>query len=417
MPAYRAARSAWHIALVLSTGIAAATATAADRAASWVGSWQAAMAAQAPPPGGALKPLQDVTLRERVTLTVGGKAVRIVLSNAYGKSPLRIAAVSVARVTGTNVDAATLTPVLFGGSPGITLPAGAPALSDPVSIDVPNHGDLAVSLYLPDTNMPDTFHRTLPAGDAAGGATGARIPESVMAGPGDLTRMASWSGAAAVPRLFLTRVDVLRPEARGAVVVLGSTRTDGEGRWPDQLAQRLGGRRPVAVLNASMVANPLGHSYPGGGEAALARLDRDVLAAPGVTHLVIADASNDIGQPGGLLPDVPLATLAHLQSAYEQIRLRAQAHGIKVIAATVLPFGGVPFNGFYNADKEAVRQSLNAWLRGAKGYDGVLDFDAWLRDPADPTRFAPGMDVANHFGPSAAGEAKLAERIDLKLFR
>lgn len=397
--------------------VAASGARAAERAGAWVGSWESALAAQATPQGG-FKPLQDVTLRQRVTLSVGGKAVRIVVSNAYGTSPLRIAAASVARVNGATVDATSLKPVLFNGQPGVTLPAGSPALSDPVAIDVPDHGDLAVSLYLPDSVIPITFHRTLPAGDATGAAAPPRIPESVMAGPGDLTRAAAWTGATNAARLFLTRVDVLRPEARGAVVVLGTTRTDGDGRWPELLARRLGGRRPVAVLNASMVANPLAHPYPGGGEAALARLDRDVLMVPGVTHLIIADAANDIGQPGGgVLQDVPFATLEHLQSAYEQIRVRAQAHGVKVIAATVLPFGGVPFNGFYNADKEAVRQSLNAWLRSAKGYDGLIDFDAWLRDPADPTRFAPGMDVANHFGPSVAGEAKLAEKIDLKLFR
>jgi hypothetical protein len=173
-----------------------------------------------------------------------------------------------------------------------------------------------------------------------------------------------------------------------------------------------------------MVANPLTRPYSaGGGEAAIARLDRDVLDVPGVTHVVVADAINDIGQVGTkrngaylVRPEDGLDAQG-LAAAYRQIVARAHARGIKVVAATVMPFEGVPFADFYSPAKEQIRQDLNRWIRTSGAFDGVIDLDAMVRDPVHPSRFTPGTTTANNFAPDAAGEEKIADAIDLKLFR
>ena len=393
--------------------VAAPRSAAAQKADLWVGAWEASPQPQPAP----LKPLKNQTVRQRIRLAVGGRQVRVVLSNAYGAKPLVIDAASVARVgKGGAVQGAPI-PLTFGGARAITIPAGAPALSDPVNMTVEAMGEVAVSLHLPQETLPETYHRGQPAQDAAAGA--APAPAAVVSGEGDFTAAAVIPGATPGQRLFVSRVDVASPQAAGTVVVLGTTRTDGDGHWPERLATRLqaSGRR-LSVVNASMVANPLTRPYPGGGEAALARFDRDVLDVPGVTHVVIADAINDIGQPGGnVTPASEMPNLDLLTAAYRQLAARAHARGVKVIAATLLPFEGVPFPAFYSPEKEALRNALNAWIRASKDVDGVIDLDAMMRDPAHPAGYLPGLATANHFAPNEAGEQRIAEAIDLKLFR
>ena len=384
--------------------------------AGWVGAWAAPPMAQPSPANAPLKALRNQTVRQRVKASVGGRQLRVTLSNAYGTKPLVIGAATIGRVVGGQLDPASIRPLTFGGAAAVTIAPGAPALSDAVALELADGAEAAISLHLPAETVPETYHRALPAQDAAGASTGERILEAAVSGEGDFTGQATMPGATASPRLFVARLDVLQPRAQGAVVVLGTTRTVGEGRWYDLLAQRLAPRR--AVVNASMVANPLTRPYPGGGDAGLARFDRDVLMVPGVSHVVIADSINDIGQPGtALVPVAELPTLAALQAAYRQLVERAHARGVKVIAATVLPFEGVPFQGFYAPQKDQLRAALNQWIRTAGIFDGVIDMDAILRDPANPNRYAPGLHTANNFAPSEAGERKLADAIDVRLFR
>jgi lysophospholipase L1-like esterase len=396
-------------AALLAAALLALPARAAEP---WVGAWQAAPAAVAPNPAAPLVPIQGQTLRQRLEPTLGGKSVRVTLTNAYGGRPLVVAGASIGRMVGGKLDPASIRPLAFTGARGVTIPIGAPALSDPVDLPVKAGETLAISLYLPGPALPETFHRALPAQDRAGTAP----PEALLSGPGDFTAAADLPGAAPAPRLFVSRLDVLATTRNGAVVVLGTTRTEGEGRWPALLAPRLAkAGRALSVVNASMVANPLTRPYTGGGEAALARFDRDVLMVPGVRYVILVDAINDIGQAGR--PEVPLPTLAELQAAYRQMVARAHARDVKAIAATLLPFAGVPFANFYSEEKERLRGQLNDWIRTGGAFDGVIDFDAMLRDPANPLRYAPGLGEANNFGPSLAGDARLAERIDLNLFR
>jgi lysophospholipase L1-like esterase len=364
---------------------------------------------------GQLKPLKNQTVRQRVKVSVAGSTLRVVLTNAYGTKPLRIAAATVLRARNGQGEGAAL-PLSFAGAPSIVVPVGAPAFSDPLPLSVAAGAELLLSLYLPDETLPETYHRALAGQDQAAAAT---VPEAQVSAEGDYTRDAVMAGAQAGARLFVARVDVLAAKRGSTVVVLGTTRTAGEGRWPELLAKRLqAAGRNVSVVNASMVANPLTRPYPGGGDAGLARFDRDVLGVPGITHVILADAANDIGQPGGPAIDASqMPTLQDLTAAYLQLALRARAAGVKVIAATVLPFEGVPFAGFWSPQKEQLRGQLNEWIRSSGAFDAVIDMEAMLRDPAKPTRFREGLHTANNFGPNEAGEQYLVQGLDLKLFR
>lgn len=377
----------------------------------WLAGWQASPMAQT----GTLSVLKDQTVRQRLTLAIGGSQLRVVVSNAYGSRPLRIGAASVLRTRAGQAEGPAL-PLTFGGEASIVVPVGAPAFSDPLPLVVTAGAELSISLYLPAETLPETWHRALSNQDQVGAAA---APEALVSGPGDFTREAVMPGAQPGQRLFVARIDILPTRRGSTVVVLGTTRTAGEGRWPLLLAQRLqAAGRNVSVINASMVANPLTRPYPNGGEAGLARFDRDVLGVPGVSHVVIADAANDIGQPGGGTIDAAqLPAVQELAAAYRQLAVRAHAAGVKVIAATVMPFEGVPFVGFWSPDKERLRGELNAWIRSSGAFDAVLDLDAIVRDPLRPTRYRDGLHTANNFGPNEAGERQLVDAMDLKLFR
>ncbi len=396
--------------------LACALAPPASAAEPWVAVWAASPATQPAPANGALKPLADQTLRQRLKVGIAGRRLQVTLTNAYGSKPLTVGAASVGRLIGGKLDPASIRPLTFGGKPSIIVPIGAPALSDPVDLTMAAGAEIAISLYLPQTTLPETYHRPSNPVEVVGTASSSG-PEAQVSGPGDHTRDVEMPGAAPSPRLFVSRVDIAPAKPAGAIVVLGTTRQEGDGRWPDILQKRLAAAgRPLAVVNASMVANPLTHPYPGGGEAALARYDRDVLLIPSARYVILADAANDIGQAGGLVP-LALPSADDLIAAYRQLTMRARAQGLKVIATTMMPMAGAPFPNFYSPEKEKLRGEVNAWIRTGGAFDAVIDMDAIVRDPADPLRFAKGLDSANHFTPSLAGEQKLGAAIDLKLFR
>ena len=389
---------------------------AANPSNGWLSSWTAGPQQQI----GALKRLSNQTIRAYVPLSAGGSRIRIRFSNEYGTKPLLIGTATAALVAPDNsIQPATLQRLTFGGAASIEIPIGAPAYSDPIDLKVPASATLAVSLFLPRETLPETYHRPVGGQDNPGTPK----PIAEISADGDFTAAPKLPGAAPSPYLFLTRVDVFDPRAAGVVAVMGTTRTAGPGHWPQFLAERLNRTgRPISIVNASLVANPLTHPYPGGGEAGLARFDRDVLLQPGLTHVVLADSINDIGQPGliqngQVVVPAELPTVQHLASAYLQLTARAKAQGVKVIAATVMPFEGVPFAGFYSPEKEKLRLALNEWIRASKAFDGIIVLDAIMRDPKHPSTFLPDLHTANNFAPNDAGEHRIANAIDLKLFR
>ena len=375
----------------------------------WTTSW---MAAPEPTwnadfvlPLGIPETMKDVTLRQSLRLAVGGERLRLVLSNVYGKAPLKIGRAQVA-LEGA-VDGL---PVTFQGREGVEIPAGSQVLSDPVALAAGDGARLTIDLHLPGTSRPAGFHW-----DAR---------ERTWLLPGDAVGRAGTAGGEALDsRAFLAAVAVQSDRAPVAVVALGDSITDGNGatpgadhRWPDVLAERLA-PHGVAMLNAGISGNRL--LRDGMGESALARLQRDVLQQPGVRAVIVMLGTNDIGWPGGAFaPHEPPVTLKALTDGFRQLVAQAHRRGVRVIGATVSPFEdalqGTPLEGHYSAQKDATRQALNQWIRESGVFDAVVDFDQLLRDPARPSRLLAQFDSGDHLHPSDAGYRAMGQAIDLQ---
>ncbi|HEU4650449.1 MAG TPA: SGNH/GDSL hydrolase family protein, partial [Croceibacterium sp.] len=180
---------------------------------------------------------------------------------------------------------------------------------------------------------------------------------------------------------------------------------------------RVEGMEQVSVLNAGIGGNRLLND--GLGPNALARLERDVLSQPGVTHLIVLEGVNDLGtltRDGAATPEQHEALVTQATEALRQIVLRARARGVTVIGGTILPFAT---STTYHppAETEADRQAINAWIRTPGNFDAVIDFDAALRDPAQPSRLDPALDSGDGLHPSLDGYRKLAEIVPLELLR
>ena len=381
----------------------------------WTAAWASA---QMVPAGDQVVPgewLADATLRQVVRVGLGGPRLRLRLSNAHGTAPLAIGAVTIARSADNRTPriAGAALVVRFGGQAATVIPAGAEAWSDPVDLPLAAGEDLAVSIHLPGPPTPPTGH------------PGSRATTWFV--HGDQTSAADLAGAQTVPRwLVLAGIEVLAPEAR-AVAVLGDSITDGFGvqpdtnlRWTDHLAVRLRADpalAQVAVLNAGIGGNRL--LLDGLGPNALARLERDVLSQPGVTHLIVLEGVNDLGvltRDAPATPERHAALVAQATEALRQIVLRARSRGITVIGATILPFST---STTYHppAETEADRQAINAWIRAPGNFDAVIDFDAALRDPAQPTRLNPALDSGDGLHPSLEGYRAMAAAVPLELLR
>jgi lysophospholipase L1-like esterase len=382
----------------------------------WVGSW--ASSQQIPETGNALSPeaLRDATLRQIVHLTVGGKELRVRLSNAFGTAPLTILAVHIARPVSKetgSIDAATDRALTFAGGSSVTIPAGADYYSDPVAFDAPALSDLAITLYLEVPPQRETSH------------PGSR--ETSFLVHGNHVAAATLPGATTFAHWFLiSGVDVRESTGGAAIVALGDSITDGHAvldnsnaRWPDDLARRLQaspGTRRLSVLNVGTGGNRL--LLYGLGPDALARFDRDVLAQAGVRYLIVLEGVNDLGSATRLAPISPAQHTVLVQQiigAYRQIILRAHAHGITAIGGTITPYGG---SDYYHpqAASEADRQAINAWIRQPGHFDAVIDFDRVVRDPKHPDRMLPGYDCGDHLHPSPVGYRAMAAAIPLGLF-
>lgn len=358
-----------------------------------------------------LKDAGDLSLRQIVRVTAAGQQARVRLSNAFGTTPLVVlkAAVAPAQKPGSAALAGDSHALTFGGQISVTLAPGQEIVSDPVDLPVRAFDDLAVSLYRAAAPEPQTGH-------VAAHATAFRIG-------GDHVADADLSGAATYESWFaLSEIDVLSPAA-GAVAVLGDSITDGtasatdaNARWTDDLARRLrDDGQAVAVVNLGIGGNCLLRRCHG--PAGLDRLDRDVFARDHVRWLIVAEGINDLGRAtkdGGLTPRGHADLVRKLEDGYRSVIAQGHAHGLKVIGATLTPDGASPL---YHPDAaaEADRQALNTWIRNGGAFDGVIDFDAAVRDPADPARLQPAYDSGDHLHPGP-GYAVMAAVIDLNLF-
>lgn len=375
--------------------------------AAWASSQMLPDAANALPDG----VLDDATLRQIIRPSISGAQLRVRLSNVFGKTPLRIGRVTVARSAdnaSASIVPATLRRLNFAGQPGAVIPPGGEWLSDPVRWDADAFEDLAISIHVLAEPEGQTSH------------PGSRATSYVVAG--DRTGAPVLNGATGVDHWYLlSGVEVTSCTARDGVVVLGDSITDGRGsttngndRWTDFLARRLAGR--AAVINQGIGGNRV--LLDGLGPNAVARLDRDVLAQPGVGHLIILEGINDIGT---LAREKPASAEAHaalveqVTGAYAQIIARAHAKGIKVHGATILPFMS---NEYYHPDAatEADRQAINAWIRTSGAFDSVIDLDKVMRDSARPAYLNPAYDTGDGLHPNPAGFRAMAEAVPLSLF-
>ena len=413
-------KAATMLALALTTGaIAAAPALAADVSVTpgWVATWQASpqpvWGADFLFPTNVPPALHDQTLRQVAQVSVGGGRLRIVLSNAYGKQPLTVGKATLSRPDQRGGDGAvaggSLRTVTFGGQEGATILPGASLLSDPVTLPVPALSQVAVSLYLPDVTPVDTFHWD-------GRQTGWIVSgDQTRASTLRITDRARQSTTA---RLLLAGIQVDTGQAACAVVVIGDSITDGatasldkDSRWPDFLAARLA-PHGVAVVNAGISGARL--LSDGMGVNALARLERDALAQPGVRSVIVMLGINDISWPGtAFAKEAAPPTLASLTAGYRQLIAQAHSRGVRVVGATLTPFEGAlpgtPLADYYQPDKDALRQRVNDWIRHSDAFDAVIDFDAVLRDPAHPARIASRFDSGDHLHPGDEGNRAMAE--------
>jgi lysophospholipase L1-like esterase len=359
--------------------------------------------------GGPPLNFNDQTLRQIVHTSLGGDRVRIVLSNAFGTSPLSIGAAHIAlREKDSAIVKASDRTVTFGASPTVNIPAGAVVVSDPVTLTVPPFADLAIDVYLPGDTAASPSPLTTHNG---------ALQTSYVSATGNHAGEVDLPGAATTAAwFFLSRVEVVAPQQAGAVVAFGDSITDGtrstidtNNRWPDHLAKRLQAQKiNLGVLNQGIAGNRV--LGDGAGVSALARFDRDVLAQGGATHVIVLESINDIG----LARDNACPSAADIIAAHRQLIERAHARGLKIFGATLTPFEGA---AYWTKEGEVKRQALNDWIRTSKIYDGVIDFDAAVRDPNAPTKLQPQFNPGDNLHLTDAGYQAMANAIDLGLFK
>jgi lysophospholipase L1-like esterase len=399
----------------------------------WVGTWAAApqQGRGGPPPaqanaaatpaapagqrGPAPAPssFQDQTVRMIVHTSIGGTRARVTLSNTFGNAPLTIGSAHVAlRSKESAIVPGSDRALMFNGKPTVTIAQGAQITSDPFDLEIPQLGDLAISIYLPGESGQLTTHATglHTTYIAKGDVTSAPMLE-------DATTTRSW--------YWISSVDVVAPAQAGAIVAFGDSITDGatstndaDRSWPSILAARLAsssGALKLSVLNLGISGNRL--LADGAGVNALARFDRDVLGQSGVKWLMIMEGINDIGittgnRGNGPAPANPV-TAGDLILPIKQMIDRAHAHGIKVIGCTLTPYQGA---AYYSDKGEEVREAVNHWIRTGGSFDAVVDYDKVTQDSANPKTFKATFNNTDHLHPNDAGYKSMADSVDLKIF-
>jgi lysophospholipase L1-like esterase len=395
----------------------AAETLAETRIETWIETWGASQ--QVPEPQNALPAdnLRDATVRQIFHLSVGCTTLRVHLTNAFGLQALRFTSVHIARpvsLSSAAIDVATDKALTFSGQSDVSVPPGAEMISDPIEFPDEALGSVTVTYHLDNPPSRETSHPGSRAttyfvhGDQV---TAVDMP--------DAKRIEHWYQVAGI--------DVIdnNPGA-GTVVVLGDSITDGHAattngndRWTDAFAANLQSSpatRDIAVSNRGTGGNHL--LIDGLGPNALARFDRDVLAPAGVKWVIIFEGVNDLGGlsiSGNAPPAAHTAMVANIEAAYAQMIARAHAHGIRVFGATITPYGG---SGYYHPfpSNEADREAINAWIRAAGHFDGVVDFDAVVRDPQHTDQLLPAFDCGDHLHPSPAGYKAMGEAVPLSLF-
>ena len=374
----------------------------------WVATWATAQLLVQPSPApAAARGYDNQTVRMMVRASIGGRRVRVKISNALGSAPVTLGAAHIAiRSKDSEIVPASDRALSFNGKPGCAIGPGIVMMSDPVDLTFAPLADLAVSLYFPGQTGPPTSHAT--------------ALHTTYIQEGDATALPALTDAAKTQSYYwLSAIDVMAPANASLVVAFGDSITDGarstsetNHSWPALLAARLAANKKTAeigVANLGIGGNRVLRDITGA--SALARFDRDVLSQSGVKWVMLLEGINDIGH-AATTPSEP-ATVEDLIGAYKQIIEEAHTHGIQVIGCTLTPYAGAS----YSRDTgEAVREALNAFIRTGGAFDGFVDFEAATRDPADPKKFRAEFDPGDHLHPNDAGYQALADAIDLNIF-
>jgi lysophospholipase L1-like esterase len=370
----------------------------------WIGTWASAQQLTEPQNNPPEPGLTDNTLRQVIHVTLGGSRLRVHFSNAYGKSPVTINAAHIAvSKGGSAIEPATDKALTFGGEPSVTIEARQEVYSDALDFDVKPLSNLTVSIYFGQTAAKVTGH------------PGSRTTSYIQAG--NAVTAADMDSAVKTDHWYiLSGVDLWLDDSYTCVVTLGDSITDGSGsttngndRWPDDLARRLQANpdtAKVGVLNQGIGGNAV--VFGGLGRTARKRFEHDVIDQNGVRWVIILEGVNDIGYSGSE------KTADNLIAAYEKFINMAHTKGMLAYGVPILSFG----DSFYDSeDHEALRQKVNEWIRTSGKFDAVIDMDAAVRDPANPSKLLPEFDSGDHLHLSPAGYRKMAEAVDLDLFK
>lgn len=373
----------------------------------WVGTWATAPQLvethnNPPQPG-----LTNNSLRQVVRVSIGGKTMRVKFTNEHSKSPVAIKSAQVAASKGGGaIDITTNKSLTFNGKKDITLAAGAVAYSDPIAFKLTPRMDVAITLYFGETSVDVTGH------------PGSRTTSYII--KGNDPAVTDFTGAVTTDHWYIINgIDVKASGKTSAVAIIGNSITDGRGsitnqqnRWPDILSERLLKNKKtskIAVLNMGIGGNCV---LAGGlGPTAVVRYERDILNQAGVRWAIIYEGINDIGN----LPNNETAATNRAKAlidAYKQMIEKAHAKGITIYGATIMPVKG---NGYYGTYREVCRNTVNEWIRTSGAFDGVIDFDNAMRDPADPTKMKDALQD-DYLHPNVTGHKTMGEFVDLSLF-
>lgn len=391
--------------------------------ADWITSWSAApvspMAAFGPM--AATPSFRNQTLVQTLRISAGGKALRVKLTNLYGANRLDIGGARIALLDKDGKEVPGSARILsFAGKPTTAIAPGAPLLSDIITLPVPDLARLSLEIYVPGETGPCTCHQ-------------AGLNKMLVSPEGNHLGKVFKPVQILETRPFLAAIEVDAAKGAGTIAMMADSITDGVGstvganrRWPDYLAARLSAASPGkwGIANQGISGNRV--LSDGMGVSALARLDRDILALPGIRTLIVFEGVNDLGIAFGVAPgaaatgrpnpfkDGAIVNAETMIAGYRQIIERAHARGIKVIGATIAPFKGATY---WTQEGEAVRQQINAVIRSGKLFDDFLDFDLAFRDPADPLQMRPGYHIGDHLHGTDAGYEAIAKSINLSLLK
>ena len=405
------------VATVLGASVFLSPLAASAAPAGWVAAWATALQPipdlAAPPPLYRAPDVAGRTVRQIVYPTVSGRAARIRVSNAYGRAPLVIEDAGLARAgDGAALAERSVAPVRFGGKASVTLAPGQELDSDPVAIDVTAGRPYAISLRMGANQRMTVWHRV-------------SNQFNYVSAPGDHV---DDPGAGAFRTRFtqyawVTELAVEAGSARASVAAIGDSITDGlrsslnrNQRWPDALTRRLtaSGADSLGVVNLGISGNRLLSDSACYGTSLASRFGRDALSRSGVKAVIVLIGINDINfaampPRAGLDCDSPhtQVTAASLIDGYRRLIEAAHRQGVKAFGATLTP-AALP------AGREAIRLEVNRWIRSGGGFDGVVDFDAILRDPARPSVLQRRYDSGDGIHPSDAGYAAMAEAVPVE---